>query len=436
MPTEDMRPETPAGPQTELGENVDTKDSLDAPASTAVDDPAASDAAPPEATGQSEEDLDLDDAERESAVEELQQGLKTERVPIGDMLLEVRDLKKHFPITGGFIRHQIGAVKAVDGVSFDIRKGETFSIVGESGCGKSTTGRAILQLEKPTGGEVIFNDPKLGKIDLVQATRKELKAARPNLQIIFQDPYASLDARMTVGRIIAEPLVINKVMSGRALRDRVAQLLTIVGMRPEHASRYPHAFSGGQRQRLGIARALALNPELIICDEAVSALDVSVQAQVLNLLEKLQQELGLTYIFISHDLSVIEHISDRVAVMYVGKVVEVAPTAELFSRPRMPYTEALLSSVPAPDPRNRVKPKILIGDVPSPANPPSGCYFHTRCPYAKDICKTDAPPLREVADDHYAACHFADELELKGVNALPPLDIQVPTRPQMADSTA
>lgn len=382
-----------------------------------------------------EEYLNLDAAERLAAIEALRH--KTEpTVPEGEILLEVRGLQKWFPIQAGFIRHTVGYVKAVDDIDLTIRKGETFSLVGESGCGKSTTGRAILQLDKPTGGSVVFNDPKMGKLDLVKASNRDLRAARPNMQIIFQDPFSSLDGRMTVGRIIAEPLVINKRLRGRALKDRVAELLTIVGMRPEHASRYPHAFSGGQRQRLGVARALALNPELIICDEAVSALDVSVQAQVLNLLEKLQTELGLTYIFISHDLSVVEHISDHVAVMYVGKVVEVATTDELFRHPKMPYTEALLSSVPAPDPANRGEPKILMGDVPSPANPPSGCYFHPRCPYAKDICKTEEPLLRDVGDGHMAACHFAADLTLQGVVPLPPLGIEVPRRPEMADSNA
>jgi peptide/nickel transport system ATP-binding protein len=383
-----------------------------------------------------EEDLDLAAAGREAAIEALRRESEAAAVPEGETLLEVKNLKKWFPIQAGFIRHTVGYVKAVDGVNLMIKKGETFSIVGESGCGKSTTGRAILQLEKPTGGEVIFTDPKLGKLDLVKASNKDLKATRPNMQIIFQDPFSSLDARMTVGRIIAEPLVINHRLRGRALKDRVAELLTIVGMRPEHASRYPHAFSGGQRQRLGIARALALNPELIICDEAVSALDVSVQAQVLNLLEKLQTELGITYIFISHDLSVVEHISDHVAVMYVGKVVEIAETDELFRHPKMPYTEALLSSVPSPDPKKRAEPKILMGDVPSPANPPSGCYFHPRCPYAKDICKTEEPLLRDVGDGHMAACHFADELTLQGIVPLGPITIEVPRRPEMAESTA
>ena len=386
------------------------------------------------ATQRTEEDQDLNAAERLTAIEALRH--KAEAIPEGEILLEVRGLQKWFPIQAGFIRHTVGYVKAVDNIDLTIRKGETFSIVGESGCGKSTTGRAILQLEKPTGGSVVFNDPKMGKLDLVKASNRDLRAARPNMQIIFQDPFSSLDARMTVGRIIAEPLVINRRLRGRALKDRVAELLTIVGMRPEHASRYPHAFSGGQRQRLGIARALALNPELIICDEAVSALDVSVQAQVLNLLEKLQTELGITYIFISHDLSVVEHISDHVAVMYVGKVVEVAATDELFRHPKMPYTEALLSSVPAPDPSNRGEPKILMGDVPSPANPPSGCYFHPRCPYAKDICKTEEPLLRDVGGGHMAACHFAQELTLQGVVPLPPLGIEVPRRPEMADSNA
>lgn len=333
-------------------------------------------------------------------------------------LLEVTGLKKHFPITHGMLKRVVGQVRAVDGLDFTIFRGETLSLVGESGCGKSTTGRALLRLEEPTAGEVIYHDKELGPINVEQADRKLLRRIRPQLQIIFQDPFSSLDSRMTVGRIIAEPLVINNVLSGQAMRDRVAELLTVVGLRPEHASRYPHAFSGGQRQRIGIARALALNPELIICDEPVSALDVSVQAQVLNLLEDLQERFGLTYLFVAHDLSVVEHISDRVAVMYVGHIVELGTTDQIFSNPKMPYTEALLSSLPQPDPRNRVRPTALTGDVPSPANPPSGCHFHPRCPYAQDICTTEPPPLRDTGDGHLAACHFADELDLKGANKI------------------
>jgi oligopeptide/dipeptide ABC transporter ATP-binding protein len=331
-----------------------------------------------------------------------------------DPLLEVRGLQKHFPIKGGLLRRQIGAVKAVDGVDLTVGRGETLAVVGESGCGKSTTGRTILRLEEPTGGEVIFNDDKLGPVHVESADNKTMKQIRPKMQIMFQDPFASLDSRMTVGRVIAEPMVINNIASGRKLKDRVAELLTLVGMRPEHASRYPHAFSGGQRQRIGIARAISLNPDLIVCDEPVSALDVSVQAQVLNLLEDLQRKLHLTYLFISHDLSVVEHIADRVAVMYVGRVVEVATTEQLFYSPKHPYTEALLSSVPQPDPRHRTTPTALTGDVPSPANPPSGCYFHPRCPYAQPVCSEETPELRDTGDGQMAACHFARDLTLAG----------------------
>jgi peptide/nickel transport system ATP-binding protein len=320
-----------------------------------------------------------------------------------NILLEVKGLKKHFPIHGGLLRRVVGQVKAVDGVNFYIKKGETLGLVGESGCGKSTTGRAIIRLHEPTAGEIVFDDPQLGKIHVEQLDAKQLKQVRPNMQIIFQDPFSSLDPRMTVGRIIGEPLVINNVVSGQALRDRVAELLTVVGLRPEHASRYPHAFSGGQRQRIGIARALALNPKLIICDEPVSALDVSVQAQVLNLLEDLQKQFDLTYLFVAHDLSVVEHISDRVAVMYVGYLVEMASTEELYYNPKHPYTEALLAAIPKPDPRKRTRPHKLPGDVPSPANPPSGCYFHPRCRYAEDICKVERPPLRLPQQEPVAA---------------------------------
>ena len=346
--------------------------------------------------------------------------------PTDNILLEVKGLKKHFPIHGGLLKRVVGQVKAVDGINFYIKRGETLGLVGESGCGKSTTGRTIIRLLDPTAGEVIFNDPDLGKVHVEQLDAKELKQIRPNMQIIFQDPFSSLDPRMTVGRIVSEPLQINKIVSGQALRDRVAELLTIVGLRPEHASRYPHAFSGGQRQRIGIARALALNPKLIICDEPVSALDVSVQAQVLNLLEDLQKQFDLTYLFVAHDLSVVEHISDRVAVMYVGYLVEMASTEELYYNPKHPYTEALLAAIPKPDPRKRSRPHKLPGDVPSPANPPSGCYFHPRCRYAEDICKTDRPPLRDVGNEHWVACHFAEKLTLTGVPRLAEIPVTLP----------
>ena len=336
--------------------------------------------------------------------------------PGDGLLLEVKDLKKHFPIRRGFfIRATVGHVRAVDGVSFFIRRGETLGLVGESGCGKTTTGRLVLRAYEPTAGEVWFNDRHLGWINVHALDRAQVKKLRQNMQLIFQDPYSSLNPRMNLLQIVGEPLLVNGVARGNELRDRVAELLKVVGLRPEYMTRYPHAFSGGQRQRIGIARALALRPQLIVCDEPVSALDVSIQAQILNLLQDLQGQFGLTYLFISHDLSVVEHISDRVAVMYVGKLVESATTEELFTAPRHPYTEALLSSVPKPDPRLRTEPIELPGEVADPANPPTGCYFHPRCQYCVDLCRSKEPVLREITPDHFVSCHRADELRLMGV---------------------
>jgi oligopeptide transport system ATP-binding protein len=327
------------------------------------------------------------------------------------VILKVDHLVKYFPITHGIVfQRHTGDVHAVDDVSFEVRSGETLGLVGESGCGKSTTGRTILQLYKPTSGHVFFCDK-----DLVGMSGADLRRNRRKMQMIFQDPYASLNPRMTVQDIIGEPMIVHNTHKGAALKDRVVELLEKVGLNPAFIKRYPHEFSGGQRQRIGIARALALDPKLVICDEAVSALDVSVQAQILNLLEDLQKELGLTYIFVSHDLSVVEYVADRVAVMYVGKLVEVADTHQLFSAPRHPYTEALLSAVPKPNPRAKSKRIMLEGDVADPANPPSGCYFHPRCRYAKDACKTDDPVLTDTGDGHMSACHFAKELSLAGV---------------------
>lgn len=332
-----------------------------------------------------------------------------------ELLLDVRGLKKYFPIQSGLFRRTTGYVRAVDGVSLQVRQGETLGLVGESGCGKTTAGRTILQLLPPTDGEVLFNDPVLGWVHLEKLNRRELTQVRPNMQIIFQDPFASLDSRMTVKRIVGEPLMINRIARGQELEDRVAHLLRIVGLRPEYMSRYPHAFSGGQRQRLGIARALALDPKLVICDEPVSALDVSIQAQVINLLEDLQASLGLAYVFIAHDLSVVEHIADRVAVMYLGKLVEMAATDDLYGSPKHPYTEALLASVPKLDPLRRERPVRLEGEVGSSANPPSGCYFHPRCRYAVAECSQAEPPLQEVIPGHWVACHRSRELQLIGV---------------------
>jgi len=320
----------------------------------------------------------------------------------GEILLEVKNLYKHYPVTKGFIfQRQVGAVKAVDGLDFFIRKGETLGLVGESGCGKTTTGRVILRLQEPTSGEALFE----GR-DIFKLHKEELRRMRRDMQIIFQDPYSSLNPRMTVGDIIGEPLEIHNLARGRDKIRRVQELLEVVGLSPYHANRYPHEFSGGQRQRIGIARALAVNPKLIIADEPVSALDVSIQAQVLNLLESLQREFGLTYLFIAHDLSVVKHISDRIAVMYLGKIVEMAPADELFANPQHPYTEALLSAVPIPNPEMRRERIILPGDVPSPINPPAGCRFHTRCLYAQPSCRVDPPGFEDIGGgrDHFVAC--------------------------------
>lgn len=325
---------------------------------------------------------------------------KTTVTPKNSPLIEVRDLVKSFPIKGGLLGREVASVKAVAGVNLTIRKGETLGLVGESGCGKSTLGRAIIRLIEPTSGQ-IFLDGR----DITKTTGEELRALRRRVQIIFQDPYASLNPRMTVGAIIAEPLDIHKLFNSRKDReDRVKQLLDTVGLRPEHINRYPHEFSGGQRQRIGIARALAVDPEFIVCDEPVSALDVSIQAQVINLLMDLQQKLGLTYLFIAHDLKVVEHISNRVAVMYLGKVVEIADSEELYRNPQHPYTKALLSAIPMPDPRKREGRVILTGDVPSPIHPPTGCHFHPRCPIAVANCRAEVPELKLTRPDHFTSC--------------------------------
>lgn len=356
------------------------------------------------------------------------------------LLLEVKDLKMHFPIRRGIFKQVVGHVRAVDGISFNIYRGETLGLVGESGCGKTTAGRCIVRAYVPTSGQILYHEDEnltqnlkklrvhmrhssktdsasMGHvIDFAKLSSKDLLAYRHEIQMIFQDPFSSLNPRMTVLDIVSEPLVIQTGKRPSKLKGEVADLLRKVGLRPEHMNRYPNAFSGGQRQRIGIARALALRPSLIVCDEPVSALDVSVQAQVVNLLQDLQQELGLTYLFIAHDLSVVEHISNRVAVMYLGRIVELADSRALYRKPRHPYTEALLSAVPSMNPDIQRERVILSGDVPDPSNPPSGCAFHTRCAYARELCKQQVPDWREDENGHGVACHFADELSLVGAN--------------------
>ncbi len=329
--------------------------------------------------------------------------------------LEVTDLRMHFPIQRGLTRRVVGHVKAVDGVNLAVARGETLGLVGESGCGKTTVGRCLVRAYRPTAGEIMYRKGSGERINLAALSEGELRPYRRELRMVFQDPYASLNPRMNVLDIVAEPLRIHKVARGKELEYRVADLLKRVGLQPEYMRRYPHAFSGGQRQRIGLARALALEPRLVIADEPVSALDVSVQAQILNLMQDLQAEFGLTYIFISHDLSVVEYIANRIAVMYVGKLVEVTAASDLFAAPAHPYTEALLSAVPRPDPRRRSQRIVLEGDVADPANPPSGCYFHPRCRYAVERCRSEAPVLHDVAPGHAVACHLAEDLSLRGV---------------------
>lgn len=327
-------------------------------------------------------------------------------------LLEVRDLRKHFPVYRGFRRRIVGSVRAVDGVTFSIPEGGTLGLVGESGCGKTTVARCVLRAYEPTNGEMLFATASGPPVDLARLSPAELRPLRPQIQMIFQDPYGSLNPRMRIADIVGEPLLVNGMRDRRQRLERVADMLHLVGLRPEYMPRFPHAFSGGQRQRIGIARALVLHPRLVVADEPVSALDVSVQAQILNLLLDLQKELHLTYLFIAHNLGVVKHVCDRVAVMYVGKLVEMAPTEELYRTPRHPYTAALLAAVPTPDPRQKIPDVELKGEVPNPAHPPSGCYFHPRCPYAIDRCKTQAPLFQEITPGHYVSCHRADELVL------------------------
>jgi peptide/nickel transport system ATP-binding protein len=330
------------------------------------------------------------------------------------LLLDVKGLKKYFPIRRGLLQKLVGHVKAVDDVTFFLNEGETLSLVGESGCGKTTTSRCILRAIAPTAGQILLTEGSR-VVDVATIPKRELRSLRRQMQMIFQDPFASLNPRMTLQDIVGEPLLVHGVGSAQERTDRVVELLRLVGLRPEYMQRYPHAFSGGQRQRIGIARALALNPRLIVADEPVSALDVSVQAQILNLLLELQERLGLTVLFVAHDLSVVKHISERVAVMYVGRIVETAPTGELFAAPKHPYTEALMSAVPIPDPRLRSERIVLQGEVADPANTPSGCHFHPRCKYATSVCSQETPVQEEVSPNHFVRCHRARELTLRGV---------------------
>ena len=349
----------------------------------------------------------MGDESTSTAVTDQPSDAPRQRASGDDVLVNVKNLVKYFPVTAGVLRRKVGDVKAVDDVSFTIGRGETLGLVGESGCGKTTTGRCILQLYDVTSGSVVFND-----VDLVQTKGEQLRRMRRHMQLIFQDPFASLDPRMTAGDIIGEPLLVHKIAKGNEYRERVAELLSMVELDPAVASRYPHEFSGGQRQRLGIARALAVNPDFIVCDEAVSALDVSIQAQIITLLMRLREEFNLTYLFIAHDLAVVRNISDRVAVMYLGKIVEITTSDQLYANPRHPYTISLLSAVPIPDPVvDRTRERIVLeGDVPSPMNPPGGCPFHTRCPHATDICRTQVPEMKKVDEGHMASCHLLDEL--------------------------
>ena len=335
----------------------------------------------------------------------------------GRVILDVKNLQKYFPIRHGLMRRIVGHVRAVDDVSFEIRHGETLSLVGESGCGKTTTSRCILRAIQPTAGAIRFRLDGDEMLDLAPLPKRDLRPVRRRMQMIFQDPFSSLNPRMTIMDIIGEPLLVNGMTGLEERRARVQELMELVRLPAAYINRFPHAFSGGQRQRIGIARALALNPSLVVADEPVSALDVSVQAQIVNLMLELQDRLGLSYLFVAHDLSVVKHVSDRVAVMYVGKIVEVAKTTELFEAPKHPYTEALLSAVPVPDPRAQSKRIVLEGDVADPAHPPSGCYFHPRCPYATERCRTETPTLTETSPDHAVACHRAEELDLRGVAA-------------------